>query len=241
MRLVVLEGPPLGGAFEIGARGATIGRAESCEVVLDHADVSREHARVVATPEGFAVEDLGSRNGTVVNSELIRARQVLRDGDLLLVGATLFLVEDAAAPSVLGGDRGHAARQPGHAPAPAVETRPPRGPGSPLTPARTSLQAAEVEGRRLRDRLPLAGAALAELEDRPGLHTSTLDEALRACIAEGGTVEARRLLRFVEASRQQPGEMHIRQLSARLAAEAAGLRRTVDAALRLFEALARHI
>ena len=57
--------------------------------VRDEADlptVSRHHAEVRRTGDGFEVVDLGSRNGTKVNG-LGVTRQHLADGDDLLVGA----------------------------------------------------------------------------------------------------------------------------------------------------------
>jgi pSer/pThr/pTyr-binding forkhead associated (FHA) protein len=38
-------------------------------------------------PDGAAVEDLGSRNGTFVNGEKIEGRRSLKEGDLIGVGA----------------------------------------------------------------------------------------------------------------------------------------------------------
>jgi len=44
-----------------------IGRNATAEVCLDDSTVSRHHARIVVTPAGVTLEDLGSRNGTFVN------------------------------------------------------------------------------------------------------------------------------------------------------------------------------
>jgi pSer/pThr/pTyr-binding forkhead associated (FHA) protein len=57
-----------------------IGRAEDCDMVLDHPSVSRLHATVQATPEGYlAVVDAGSSNGTFLhrNGRWIRIRKVI--------------------------------------------------------------------------------------------------------------------------------------------------------------------
>jgi len=57
-----------------------IGRAEDCDMVLDHPSVSRMHATVQATPEGYlAVVDADSSNGTFLhrNGRWIRIRKVI--------------------------------------------------------------------------------------------------------------------------------------------------------------------
>jgi len=58
----------------------TIGRAGNCDLVLDHDSVSRLHARVEVTKEGYlAVQDAGSHNGTCLrrNGTWIRVQKVI--------------------------------------------------------------------------------------------------------------------------------------------------------------------
>ena len=58
----------------------TIGRAGDCDIVLDHRSVSRVHATVQATQEGYlAVLDADSSNGTFLhrNGRWIRVRKVI--------------------------------------------------------------------------------------------------------------------------------------------------------------------
>ena len=93
LKLVVLEGLAARAEYEVGPQGLSFGRAETCSVVLDDPDASREHARISQTAQGFVVEDLGSRNGTIVNGDQIQTARALRDGDLLVIGRTLFAVE----------------------------------------------------------------------------------------------------------------------------------------------------
>ena len=59
----------------------TIGRHKDCNVVVPSAAVSRLHARISCEDNRFFVEDLGSRNGTLVNGQRVRERTPLNDGD----------------------------------------------------------------------------------------------------------------------------------------------------------------
>lgn len=72
----------------------TIGRSASCDVVLDSALVSRRHARILMSDAGLFIEDLGSRNGIIVNGTLVRGSARLSVGDRLRIGPEILeLVE----------------------------------------------------------------------------------------------------------------------------------------------------
>jgi hypothetical protein len=74
----------------LGDRAVTIGRLDTCDIVLDDPTVSRTHAEVRrdgdGDGDGFEVVDLQSRNGTRVNGFGI-ARHRLADGDEVHIGA----------------------------------------------------------------------------------------------------------------------------------------------------------
>jgi transcriptional regulator with PAS, ATPase and Fis domain len=48
--------------------GATLGRAEDCSPCLEGGAVSRQHARIERAEDAWMIRDLGSKNGTFVNS-----------------------------------------------------------------------------------------------------------------------------------------------------------------------------
>jgi FhaA, N-terminal domain/FHA domain len=66
----------------------TIGRLPECDVVVDDAGASRQHAEVRRTDDGFVLSDLGSTNGTLVNGSPIR-EHLLEDGDRITIGETV--------------------------------------------------------------------------------------------------------------------------------------------------------
>lgn len=60
--------------------GKTIGRASDCDLVLEDDSISRRHARIEVTHEGYlCVQDARSRNGTFLhrNGRWIRTRKVI--------------------------------------------------------------------------------------------------------------------------------------------------------------------
>ncbi len=58
-----------------------IGRSPEADIVVPNALMSRKHARVWWDGERYLVEDLGTRNGTLVNREPVTAARPLKDGD----------------------------------------------------------------------------------------------------------------------------------------------------------------
>jgi FHA domain len=70
-------------------RRTRIGRGSDNELVLDTKHVSRYHAVLLAGPVNTSIEDLNSTNGVFVNGKRV-TRQVLQDGDRVMVGKTQF-------------------------------------------------------------------------------------------------------------------------------------------------------
>ncbi len=99
----------------LGTTPEVIGRDADCDIPIDDPSTSRNHARFLATPRGYLVEDLGSKNGTLVN-DLPAESHLLKDGDRVLIGSTLAVFCDSdsrTAPSVVIAEdtaTGHATR-----------------------------------------------------------------------------------------------------------------------------------
>lgn len=78
-------------AIAIPPAGGVIGRdADVCQVVVDAPTVSRQHAYLRPRSDGFAVEDLGSANGLMINARRTDLGQ-LRHGDVLSLGKVVRL------------------------------------------------------------------------------------------------------------------------------------------------------
>lgn len=65
----------------LGDAPLAIGRAAENDIVLMNAEASRRHARVTWDGERYLIEDLGTKNGTIVNGRQIVAPTPLVDGD----------------------------------------------------------------------------------------------------------------------------------------------------------------
>ncbi|MEN1679368.1 MAG: SpoIIE family protein phosphatase [Planctomycetota bacterium] len=101
--LTIAQGVEPGKRFDLDADTSVIGRSSDCQVALDVAAVSRRHASVIRADGRFFVEDLGSRNGTLVNGQRISERTPLRDGDRILVCDQELAFHQAAATGLVGG------------------------------------------------------------------------------------------------------------------------------------------
>lgn len=86
--LVVIFGAEIGRRLEIGSQDVTIGRSSSATLQLDIDNVSRMHALIRRTSQGFLLRDLDSTNGTYVNEQPVRER-ALRDGDQIRIGRSM--------------------------------------------------------------------------------------------------------------------------------------------------------
>lgn len=78
----------------LSPRGTVIGRSRSCDIVLEDAGVSRRHAQVSSSAQGWMIEDLHSTNGVSVNGRQLGGGSVLlHDGDRIELGNTQIVFE----------------------------------------------------------------------------------------------------------------------------------------------------
>jgi DNA-binding winged helix-turn-helix (wHTH) protein len=92
---------PLKGQRWVLNRPLLIGREATCDVVVPDRQVSRFHARLIPSPEGVILEDLGSKNGTHRNGDLVDKQVTLQDGDTLQIALAqqfIYLTSDATMP-----------------------------------------------------------------------------------------------------------------------------------------------
>lgn len=94
-RLTMQQGPTPGKSYEITKDVMTLGRDVSNDIVINDAEISRHHARFTRQGDGYAVEDLGSTNGTFVNGMRLTGPRALSQGDVLAMGETVLFGYEA--------------------------------------------------------------------------------------------------------------------------------------------------
>jgi pSer/pThr/pTyr-binding forkhead associated (FHA) protein len=71
----------------------TIGRAPINTIVLESTFVSTEHTRIIYKDKSLWVEDMGSRNGTLLDQQLVTAPTAVKPNQILQVGDVRFKFE----------------------------------------------------------------------------------------------------------------------------------------------------
>lgn len=104
-RLVITESSGGVREVEIAKPEFTIGRQSDNDLVLFESRISRRHARIVKTAQGYLLEDSGSRHGTFVNGTLVNSC-LLKSGDQINLGIAeayelSFLMQEAELPGLL--------------------------------------------------------------------------------------------------------------------------------------------
>jgi|SRR5579859_1937904 len=122
-RMTVRQGPVPGKVFDLVKDVLTIGRDMNNDVVINDAEVSRNHGRLTSQSGGYLIEDLASTNGTFVNGQRLIGPKLLNPGDVIGLGETIVIeysyVADAGATVVAS------------APPPRVSAEPPTAPPPP--------------------------------------------------------------------------------------------------------------
>ncbi len=90
--LTVLSGLNAGQILALDSFEHVLGRGTEADLWLEDPAISRAHARIVRRPDGrFAIEDLGSTNGTFVAGRKVEGRTDLQSGDRVQIGPNQLL------------------------------------------------------------------------------------------------------------------------------------------------------
>jgi pSer/pThr/pTyr-binding forkhead associated (FHA) protein len=170
-----------GREYTLGTEPLVFGRDAGANVIVAGSEVSRRHAEIQTTPEGYVLMDL-SVNGTYVNGERVGRRYLLARADVIRIGHDEFRFYADAAP--LPQPRG-----PRSVPLATNPVGPPTGAGArlsdtmhglpvssvssgttPTSPtvaplASLLVRSGELKGRRLPIKVPLVNIGRAEFND----------------------------------------------------------------------------
>ncbi len=184
-----------GREYTIGSAPLVFGREAGCDIVVPNKDVSRRHAEIFASPQGYVLVD-SSTNGTFVNADRIEAQRVLARADVIRIGDHEFRfyadrAPDAPPPAAAPAPLAIAPTEPAPAAPPAppspaagaaerlshtmhgVPVPPPSAPPKPV--ARSSgptvslatflVRSGQLKGQRLPVRVPVVNIGRAEYND----------------------------------------------------------------------------
>jgi predicted component of type VI protein secretion system len=93
VKLIIASGPLTGTEWTVVEADSSIGRDPSCDFVLPDEALSRQHCRLVRSPDGWMLIDLDSTNGVKVNGKSQVHPRLLKHGDKLELGQFTVLVE----------------------------------------------------------------------------------------------------------------------------------------------------
>jgi hypothetical protein len=85
LEVVAALGHEPGVAWDVAA-GATLGRGDSADILVDDPFASSAHARIFPRGDFMYIEDMGSTNGTYLNGRQVHAAERLNVSDLIRIG-----------------------------------------------------------------------------------------------------------------------------------------------------------
>ena len=96
-KIIITRGPGVGEEYALGD-STVVGRHLEADIRVDDLTVSRRHAQINKADHGFALTDLGSGNGTLLNGQRIQDTTPLSDGDEICISNVhlLFRVDQNA-------------------------------------------------------------------------------------------------------------------------------------------------
>ena len=153
LKLTIRQGPRLDQTFELHKDVYTLGREAGNDIIINDPQVSRHHARLTLQGGSYALEDLGSTNGTFVNGRRITGPTALSPGDMVGLGDTVVLAVsgamDAAATQVSRVPQTAPSMEAARPSAPAPSQPPPAAPLRPQAPPAAQAGASQNTHRML--------------------------------------------------------------------------------------------
>jgi hypothetical protein len=96
-RLVIVGGSRNGQVIPLTGPVTTLGRAATCQVVIEDSFASRHHAQIAWRDDRYWLRDLESKNGTLLDGEAVTGEIPLPDGATIQIGDTRLRFHDPRA------------------------------------------------------------------------------------------------------------------------------------------------
>ena len=93
LEVVVATGHESGARLRVGD-GATLGRSNGADIIVDDPFASSAHARIFQRGQFMFIEDMGSTNGTFLNGRQLRRPEQLKVADTVRIGDTEFRYQE---------------------------------------------------------------------------------------------------------------------------------------------------
>ena len=81
-------------AFPLISRETSIGRHKNCDIILNYPTVSRLHAVIVCTKEGWYITGIRSDTALTVNGKPLEKKLYLKTGDKISLGDIILIFEN---------------------------------------------------------------------------------------------------------------------------------------------------
>jgi pSer/pThr/pTyr-binding forkhead associated (FHA) protein len=154
-----------GREYQVGDGPLVFGRDAACDVVIESTDVSRRHAFIQNSSEGYLIEDTSS-NGVLVNGTRIEGHRVLKRADIIRMGSAefRFYAEAIPTPHLAPPGAAHRLYDTVHG-MPAMIPALASPPTSPPPLATILVRTGGLRGQRLPIRAPVVNVGRAEYND----------------------------------------------------------------------------
>lgn len=87
-RLLCMTGPSKGKVYYLTGKRIIIGRGDRADIQVVDVKMSREHAELSFTGDGYTITDLNTQNGILINSIKVKQKKAI-DADKLVIGQTV--------------------------------------------------------------------------------------------------------------------------------------------------------
>ncbi|MGB0389089.1 MAG: FHA domain-containing protein [Ardenticatenaceae bacterium] len=95
-KLIIIAGAKQGTQVPLAKKALLLGRGTNCDIPLFDKYASREHCWIEPRGDQWWLRDLGSKNGTLLDSKRVEHEHRLGDGEVIMIGLTHIRFSDPA-------------------------------------------------------------------------------------------------------------------------------------------------